>query len=313
MRDDNALNASDVAGILHISRASVYEMAKEHKIPSYRVGRKLFFTLKDVQEYRERAKVGKASPAEAGETAPGAARQPALSDSPEYLIAGQGIAADAFVDRFEQLGLNVGRRLRTSYAGLVDLYNGRLDAALVHLYDQRTNSYNVPFVQRLAPGTPIVVFRLLKRRQGFAVAPGNPKGIASWGALLRDGVRVANRTKGCGSRVLMDEKLISMEANVGDILGYETEYDTGLAAAEAVARGYADVAVIGEQIAAHANGIDFVPLQFEWLDIAVAKTGKGRTLVRTLKGLFDDRAFTEEYGRVVHGETSGFGSIVYEC
>lgn len=312
MRDDNALNASDVAGILHISRASVYEMARKHELPSYRVGRKLFFTLRDVQKYRERTRAGQQHGVASGRDG-GIMATRSSGDGSEYLIAGQGIAADAFVDRFEQLGLSVSRRLRTSYAGLVDLYNGRLDAALVHLYDQRTNSYNIPFVQRLAPGTPVVVFRLVRRRQGFAVAPGNPKDIASWGALLRDGIKLANRTKGCGSRVLMDEKLVTMEADVHSILGYETEYDTGLAAAEAVARGYADVAVIGEQIAAQAEGIDFVPLQSEQLDIVVAKGGKGRTLVRTLKGLFEDHAFAKEYGRVVHGETTNFGSIVYEC
>ena len=31
---------------------------------------------------------------------------------------------------------------------------GRASAAVIHLYDQRTNTYNIPFVQRLVPGTP---------------------------------------------------------------------------------------------------------------------------------------------------------------
>mgnify|MGYP000526718282 CR=1 FL=1 len=42
-----------------------------------------------------------------------------------------------------------------SYLALVDLYLGRADAAVVHLYDRNSNTYNIPYVQRLAPGMPV--------------------------------------------------------------------------------------------------------------------------------------------------------------
>lgn len=51
MLDEQALNADDVAHMLHISRNSVYKLAKEGPLPSYKVGRKLFFTKSDVQEF----------------------------------------------------------------------------------------------------------------------------------------------------------------------------------------------------------------------------------------------------------------------
>lgn len=59
---------------------------------------------------------------------------------------------------------------------------------------------------------PVVVIRLLKRKQGFIVQAGNPKKLTTWGGLLREGVRLVNRERGCDTRVLLDEKLLSLEA-----------------------------------------------------------------------------------------------------
>ena len=229
------------------------------------------------------------------------------------MIAGQGLPADLLVDRLQTLGSQAVHKRCGSYTGLVDVYEGRANATLVHLYDQRTNSYNIPYVQRLAPGTPVMVFRLVKRWQGFVVAKGNPRSIASWGALLRDDVRLANRRRGCGSRILLDEKLIAMEADPWTVKGYESDFPTGLSAARAIADGLADVAVVGEQVAAQTDGVDFVRLQPEWLDIVAAKGGRGRELCRALREFFDDSAFRREYARIVQGDAESLGAIVYEC
>lgn len=307
MLNDDTLNATDVAAILHIGKNAVYQLAKTGELPSYKMGRKILFSLKDVQRYMESRRF-----------APHAEQAPASSIKPSdvedaFVIAGQGIACDLIVDRLQTLGMPAFRKPCGSYTGLVDIYQDQANASLVHLFDQRTNSYNIPYVQRLAPGTPVVVYRLIQRWQGFAVAEGNPKSISSWGSLLRDNIRLANRQKGCGSRILLDEKLMAMEANPYSIPGYGTDYATGLAAAQAVATGAADVAVVGEQIALQIDGIDFVRLQSEWLDIVVAKNGRGRELVRALRSFFSDTSFKREYGRIVHGNDESLGAIVYEC
>lgn len=312
MLNDQVLNATDVASILHIGRNAVYALAKSGELPSYKMGRKLQFSLKDVEAYREGRRQG-AFLGGQHETQDYSllASSPTVGEG--FVVAGQGVATDLIVERLQTMGESAQRKPCGSYAGLVGLYEGWANAALVHLYDQRTNSYNTPYVQRLAPGMPVVVFRLMKRWQGFAVAKGNPKGLSSWGALLRDGVRLANRQRGCGSRVLLDEKLLAMEADPSTIEGYDSSYATGLAAAEAVSLGMADVAVIGEHIAAQLDGIEFVKLQSEWLDMVVAKGGKGRELCRALRTFFLDEAFKREYGRIVHGNAENLGAVVYEC
>ena len=326
MINDDALNAAEAASILHVGRNAVYELAKSGRLPSYKVGRKVLFSLKDVQAYLESMRTGgvegankgqpeDASSADAASGKPGAGAPLSPHGEPPdtFVIAGQGLAADLLVDRLQTLGSQAVHKRCESYTGLVDVYEGRANATLVHLYDQRTNSYNIPYVQRLAPGTPVMVFRLVKRWQGFAVAKRNPKSISSWGALLRDDMRLANRQRGCGSRILLDEKLISMESEPWALKGYENDFPSGLAAARAVASDLADVAVVSEQTAAQTDGVDFVRLQPEWLDIVGAKGGRGRELCRALKAFFDDAAFKREYARIVQGDAENLGAIVYGC
>lgn len=317
MLNEDVLNATDVADILHIGRNAVYELAKSGKLPSYKMGRKLYFTLTDVKAYLANARQG-GTPAPTQPNIPASAQPVAPDDAAPsrgdaFVIAGNGSAADVITEHLAGFDIPVTRSYRGSYKALVDVYKNRADAALVHLYDQRTNSYNLPFVLRLAPGTPLVEFRLVQRVQGFAVAKGNPRGISSWGALLRQGVRLANRARGCGSRVLLDEKLLDMEAAHATINGYDTEYATGLAAARAVAQGEADVAVVGEQVAAQVAGVTFVPLQQEWLDLVVAKRPDTRSAVRQVRQLMADEGFRAEFQRIVHGNASSLGAIVYEC
>lgn len=364
MLNEQALNATDVAELLHIGRNAVYALAKSGELPSYRMGRKILFTLDDVEAYAESLRVGGRTDAEAspsatprghwdtlpskvsqaspwgqgagtrasggkGERRPADAAavhgSPALGGpivapllalpergGAEFVIAGHGVASDLFVERLELSGRRAMRLPLESYASLVALYEGHADAAVVHLYDQRTNSYNVPYVQRLAPGVPVLVIRLVRRFAGFAVAPGNPLGLSSWGALLREGVRVANRPIGCGARVLLDEKLLAMEANPASLADYGDPFPTALAAVRAVSAGRADVAVIDEALAAQTSGIAFVPLQRECVDVVVSKT-RGREFARLLQAIVADEAFRREYDRIVIGDTSQLGSIVYEC
>lgn len=312
MFNDEALNAAEAAALLHIGRNAVYALAKTGELPSYRLGRKLLFSLKDVQAYLE-SKHSTSPSAQKSLTEEGAATEKLSYPEDAFVIAGQGMATDFIVECLQSEGAQAMRKPCSSYAGLVDIYKGRASATLVHLYDQRTNSYNIPYVQRLAPGTPVTVFRLIRRWQGFAVAKGNPHSLSTWSSLLQNDVRLANRSKGSGSRVLLDEKLLSLEANPWSISGYGNEYPTGLAAGSAVASGVADVAIIGEQAAAQIEGIDFVRMQPEWLDVVVAKHGEGRKLCRAMKALFADASFKREYSRIVQGQDDSLGAIIYEC
>lgn len=65
MRNNDALTAEDVAEILQVSRSSVYKLVKTDELASYYVGRKLRFTMADVENYIARSRKAKAREVEA--------------------------------------------------------------------------------------------------------------------------------------------------------------------------------------------------------------------------------------------------------
>lgn len=311
MIGNESLNVQDAARYLGVGKNKVYDMVKTGELSSYRIGRKIQFRVDDLQAFLDKR--------HAGADPDGLSHIELLNEAVDpfkgqvgYTLAGLGLAADAIVDELEQMGTAARRVRRTSYAGIVDLYVGNADGAIVHLYDQKSNSYNIPYVQRLAPGLPLVMIRLVGRQVGFAVAPGNPKRVSSWGALLKEDVRIANRVQGSGARVLLDEKLLAMEADPYVIPGYDSIFDSALGATEAVAAGLADVALVDRKLAEGIPGVGFVPLQEEWLDIVLAKRGNGRQLIRLVKRMLSDERFKQTYATLTDGNMSRFGSIVYE-
>lgn len=325
MRADDAMNAEEVARYLHIGKNSVYQLARTGQLASYRIGRKLRFSLSDADAYLASTRVA----TDGGALAPGdlplerlqhledaalveAARLGAPKRTP-FVIAGTEAAADLFARRLNEAGAPTARSVKNSYSGLVSAYAGQVDAAVVHLFDQKTNSYNVEYVRRLMPGVSSLVIRLYSRRQGYVVRAGNPKKLATWGALLREDVRLANRERGSASRVLLDEKLRALDARTVMVNGYADEFPAAIAAAERVAAGAADVALGTAATARAVEGVDFVALQVETVDVSVVKTERTRPLVRLMKRLAADPRFKEELGRIEECDTKALGAIVYEC
>lgn len=229
----------------------------------------------------------------------------------EFAIAGEGVVSALALDALSRAGVSAAAVPVNGYAGLVGMYLGQVDATLLCLYDAKANSYNAPFAQRLAPGVPVVSVCLGQRLRGFAVAPGNPKKITTWGGLLREGVRLAQQERGSASRVLLDGKLAFMEARVEHIAGYEGVETDGFAAARQVAAGLADVAVCTEREAA-SSGAEFVFMQEERVDFVVKKSARTRNLVRAAKKVFADDGFREQLARAGDMQTRRTGSVVYE-
>ncbi len=112
------------------------------------------------------------------------------------------------------------------YAALASLYAGDADAAVTCLHDRKTDSCTIPYVQRLIPGTSLVVMRIASYPVGLIVREGNPKGVTSWSSLFRCGGTLANRPRGTAERVILDEKIAAFELVAQDVEGYESEAAT---------------------------------------------------------------------------------------
>jgi putative molybdopterin biosynthesis protein len=155
-----------------------------------------------------------------------------------------------------------------SMGGLTALLRGEAHMAGIHLLDERTGVYNLPYVQRILGERQMILMNLAYRTQGMLVQKGNPLGIKSLADLARPGVRFVNRQRGSGTRLLFDYLLGQLQINSGQIAGYEREEYTHMAIAVAVASQNADVG-LGIQAAALSLGLDFIPVGDERYDLCL--------------------------------------------
>jgi putative molybdopterin biosynthesis protein len=155
-----------------------------------------------------------------------------------------------------------------SLGGLIALAEGKSEIAGCHLWDQESDTYNLPFVRRLFPGQKMAVQTLAHRRLGLIIAKGNPKHVDGLKDLIRQDLRFANRQLGSGSRVWLDANLHKQGLYADQIKGYGNEKATHFEVALAVAEAEADIG-LGLEAAAHSYKLDFIPLTFERYDLVI--------------------------------------------
>jgi len=157
---------------------------------------------------------------------------------------------------------------RGSLGGLMALARGEADLAGIHLWDEATNSYNTPFVERVLPGQRVALVTLATRSLGLILPPGNPQQIQTVADLVHRPVRWVNRQPGSGTRVWLDGQLRRAEIDTAVIDGYDQEKITHLEVAQAVQTGEA-TAGLGIFAAATAYELDFVPLTQEEYQLVI--------------------------------------------
>lgn len=161
-----------------------------------------------------------------------------------------------------------------SQAGLAAAARRECDVAPIHLLDPASGRYNEPF---LAPG--LTLLRGYVRMQGVVTRPSETRDVA---ALLADpALRMVNRNRGSGTRVLIDELLGGRRPP-----GFAYEPRSHYAVAAAVAQRRADWGVTIETVAREA-GLRFRPLREERYDFAVPEERLARPAVAALRRLLE--------------------------
>jgi putative molybdopterin biosynthesis protein len=181
---------------------------------------------------------------------------------------------DRVAGALARAGLAVKVHAVGSGGGLAAARRGECDAAPIHLLDPATGRYNAPFLGeglRLLPGWT--------RMQGVVTRPAEARGIE---ALLADPqLRMVNRNRGSGTRVLIDELLAGRRPS-----GFGYEPRSHYAVAAAVAQGRADWGVAIETVA-RERALRFQPLRAEHYDFAVPVSRWERPGVRALRRLLE--------------------------
>jgi putative molybdopterin biosynthesis protein len=148
-----------------------------------------------------------------------------------------------------------------SIGGLEALKRGECHIAPIHLLDENTGEYNIPFIRAHFPDEDMALIKGVRRTVGLIVQKGNPLNIKGVGDLAA--CRYINRQRGSGARIFLDYQL--KQAGLPALPPDTREAAGQLAVAAAVSSDSAD-AGIGVLSAARALDLDFIPLGTEEFD-----------------------------------------------
>ena len=242
------MDTREVAAYLRLKERRIYDLVRHRAIPHVRATGKLLFPRAQIDAWI--AAKGAMPAAQA------TARAPIIAGSHDPLLE--------WAVRESRCGLAM--LAAGSRAGVEALARGEATAAAAHWLDDASGEYNVPLVRTLLAGAEVVVLEWAWRTQGLLLQPGNPHKVRRIVDLARKRLRVAPRQPEAGSHRLFVHLLaragLAPEALhwVPRVAHAETEL------AAVIRDGPADAGV-GIEAAARANGLAFIPLASERLDL----------------------------------------------
>jgi molybdenum cofactor synthesis domain-containing protein len=206
---------------------------------------------------------------------------------PDLVVVGSHCTGlDLVTAPLSRAGLSVRSIAVGSLGGLAAAKRGECDLAPIHLFDDKSGTYNTPFLSdglELVPGW--------RRMQGIVFRKGDAR---FEGFTAREAVRSAladpacimvNRNQGAGTRILIDRLLGDARPD-----GYWNQPRSHNAVAAAVAQHRADWGMTIAPVA-HASGLGFIPLAEEHYDFALVTARKQRPALQAfLEALTSDES-----------------------
>lgn len=329
---EKLLTAKEAAEILKVRKNTVYDMIKRGDLKASKLGKQLRIRQGDLEfyiQYGSQTKVYQEGNSEQknniekveferntqNRTEKNVMENPGFGQAgmcDQIIICGQDMVLDLLANRLNQcIGENVFRSYKGSYNALYAMYQGEVNVATAHLWHGKTNSYNIPYISSMLPGTDLVVLHLLKRKQGFYVQKGNPKNIQSFEDLKRSDITIVNREPGSGVRVLIDEKLRQAGIPTQEVNGYQDIVSSHLEAAAAVNRGDADVAVGSEKHSLSVPGIDFIFIQEESYDMVIRKEDFNKKTYQKMIEIIRSPEYQKEVAGLGGYNVENMGKIIW--
>ena len=195
---------------------------------------------------------------------------------PDLVIVGSHCTGlDLATAPLAHAGLTVRTIAVGSLGGLAAAKRGECDFAPIHLFDDKTETYNVPFLTEgleLVPGW--------RRMQGIVFKKGDQRfeGLSAEqavrAAIADPSCIMVNRNQGAGTRILIDRLLGEARPD-----GYWNQPRSHNAVAAAVTQGRADWGMTIAPVA-RASDLAFIPFAEEHYDFALVAARKERPAVR---------------------------------
>jgi putative molybdopterin biosynthesis protein len=197
-----------------------------------------------------------------------------LAPADLVVIGSHCAGLDAIASALARQGFTLKVLAVGSQGGLAAAERGECDVAPIHLLDPVTGVYNAPFLRN-----DLVLLRGYTRIQGVVTRSDELRTTAE---LLADpSLRMVNRNRGAGTRVLVDQLLAGKQP-----AGFAYEPRSHHAVAAAIAQKRADWGVTIETIA-REKGLRFRPLRSESYDFAVPRDRWDRPAVGALRRLLE--------------------------
>jgi putative molybdopterin biosynthesis protein len=196
-----------------------------------------------------------------------------------------------------------------SMGGLMAIKRGVCHLAGTHLLDTEDGSYNLSYLKKYLPDTPVKLIHLVQRDQGLIVKPGNPKKIQGIEDLGRKDLSFINRQVGSGTRILLDYKLNQLDIKADAINGYQNEEFTHMAVAVSVLSGSEDTG-LGIYAAAKALDLDFIPVVTEQYDLVVPQEYFETEAVQILLEIINSPTFKQRVEALGGYSTKNTGTVI---
>jgi excisionase family DNA binding protein len=287
---------AEAAAYLRLKERKIYEMVAEGTIPCTKVTGRWLFPKAELDHW-----LASSMQRPAGMTRP----------EPAPIVGG---SHDPLLEwALRESGSKLATLAVGSEAGLARLTAGETLAAAIHLHalDDPAADENVAAMKARSDLQDAVLIGFCRREQGFLVAPGNPRKLASIEDVLRAKARVALRPEGAGAQLLLLALLNRANASL-DALEQGPVCPTGSDTAQAIRSRRADVGVATRSVA-NSAGLDFVPIVWEPFDLVMRQRDYFRPPMQALMAFLRSDDFRTRAGELGGFDVSGAGEVRFVC
>ena len=288
------MDTREVAAYLRLKERRIYDLVRQRAIPHVRATGKLLFPRAQVDAWL---------------AAKGAAPVASTRVRPP-IIAGSHDPLLEWSARESHCGLAI--LAHGSRAGIDALASGDATAAAVHWLDEASGDYNVPLIREALAGADVVALEWARRTQGLLLAAGNPKRIRKVADLSRKGLRIAKRQPGAGSDRLFRHLLTKAGLDADALATFHRPAHAESELAAFVRDGHADVG-LGIEAAARANGLAFVALATERLDLVAFRRDAFEPPLQALLAWTRAPEFIAEARKLGGYDVANTGRVVFNA
>ena len=201
-----------------------------------------------------------------------------------------------------------------SEAGLARFAGGETIAAAMHLHalDDPQADANVAALQTRGDLQDAVMIGFCRREQGFLLAPGNPKKIASIDDVVAKRARMCMRPQGAGAQLLLLSLMHRAKTPLDKLIAVTPVCPTGPDIAQAIRAGRADTGIATRGVA-NSAGLDFVPIVWERFDLLMRQRDYFRPPLQALLRFFRSEELAARAQEMGGYDLADAGGVRFVC